>query len=599
MAIGCSQFLSIVKGIPPAPSDPNSAENAMESIDLLDAAGIALNVNSQGGWIPSSNAYKNDGLTADSQIANGSIPIAFADMDIVETMQCTLGNASIQQRNAMLAKLSRMRQAVEDFWTTGSQIDPVYIDWWAVSGSGHQYSLIKSLSFTVNRDSFDGLSAWDLTIVVKREPRWRWLWPAGNPLEYWFQSQGKVRGSAAVTGYDYQDMSLFENQNHVLYQRIRNQHELSTDYVTPITQNYVDIPADRIPGDLPALVLIDILPAASAVLSDVKDFYIAKSTKPITKSSHPTVKTHKTLANLNVGDATAAAGLTKTSDATRGLISNGSTTTAYYGEVTFTTNPQTRTIRWGNNSALIQTLDVNTLRGTYAFFVRHKQNLGAIGNITMQLEVRIGPGISNTTTLYQSQTLPAIDATVLNAGLSADAYGIGYLGMMKLPFTDNAISSMEGWGLDVVQNGQLSLEILLNVTRSTGAATLYVVDLIMLPMDEALVEIITPTDDAGRGAIASGDYWHMVYDNTGYYSHGMDYPRTYTFFEQSGASRGVGYALEMRGNELTLTPGVNNRLFFVNKRFDGTAGVELSQINVFQTDIRLNIIPCSQGIRDA
>lgn len=587
------QELLIVKGIPPAPKDGNSGEQPLATINLLaDPENAGWTLNTEDGWNPIIPTFKGGGVWMDSSISEGRTLVAGEDANVVETMQLTVTGNSVTDLAMRLSAMGKMIEDCRNFFIESS-IDPVYIHWWAQDAPGPQFAIVYNIEMAIVEPDVWQKPMRDVTLTLEREPYWRGLPPGANPIEWTFQAQRLVRGGA---NYNSTTMQLYKNTNHLGYAAIKNQHELQTDLLTVITKNYIDIDGDNIPGDAPALVTIDYL--RDTTISDVTDLFIARSTKPVTLSSHATVKTHKTLSMLNVGDATAAAGLTKTNDATRGLISNGSNTLAYYGEVTFSANPQTRNVVWGNSSTLMKTLDVNTLRGTYAFFLRHKQNAGALGDITMQLEARIGPGISNTIPLYQSQINTAVDATVLNATPSAAYYGLAYLGTMKFPFGDDAISAMEGWGLDVVKDSQISLEIRLNVTRTTGVATMYIVDLIMLPLDEAFLEIHTPTDDPGRASLSAGDYWHMIYDNTGYYSHGKSGPRAYTGFEQSGTPKGVPVNMELRGSELFLIPRMDNRLFFWAKRYDGTATVELSPVNSLNEEVRINIVPRWRGVRD-
>lgn len=587
MTIGCSQFLSIVKGVPPAPSDPNSAENAMESIDLLDTTGIALNVNAQGGWIPSSNAYKNDGIYADTVIANGSIPIAFADMDVVETMQCTLGNTSLPQRNAMLAKLSRMRQAIEDFWTKDSQIDPVYLDWWAVSGAGHQYSLIKSLSFTVNRDSFDAQSLWEVTLVIKREPRWRGVWPGGNPLEWLFLSQGKVRGSPAGTGYDYQDLRLLENSNHFAFATIQNRCEVNpTGNITFLSQNFVDIA--NVPGDLPALTCIGLVGTYVITATSHQRIFVSQrvgktNIKGLTAlSPAETTNTFPAFDIINVGDNDSGAA-TKTIDAC-GVFSNGSAVNEYVGTYTVAAGVATvftaNVLRWTVSAQPRKML--NLWNGNWAAFVRCKATTGASNDVRIRLVVRAS--------IHGSLPLEEVGIPLKAPGAAcANEWAIVPLGQFKMPFEKNAFSGFVGRGL-AADSGEIEFEI---QTRNTNAAARAIefLDVFFMPIDDAF-SIVERTTDSG--AAVTLDMSHVILDNTGYLAHGK--PGDYAIGTDN-TTNFYDTAQELKGTLPQLQPGLNNRLYFLSEL------IAIATPNIFSAPestmvLRINVIPCWQGIRD-
>lgn len=575
--------LELVKGIGPYPGDNNSAEQPIDTLDLMSIEGFAVEPD---GWIPNFTQIKDGGLYADSPIADGRQLTAAAEDNVTETMTLTATAATVQTRLILQTKLARFIQAATASHTELWQIEPVYLRVKFAGAPGPQYALVYTIAMAQRRDPFAPENLNKLTITLEREPFWRPLAPGKNP-KLWTLGENT----------DIANLSLWTGTDHLHYQQLVNNLELSTDYVTALSQNYVDIPANKIPGDAPALVLIDVRPEVAGITGVDEDVFIARSTKPKTLTSRPTAKTHRTLANLNAGDAVGDTGFNKTLDANRGLISNGSTTNKYYGDMTFSANPQTRSAWWGNSATLLGVLDANTLRGQYMFFLRCKQNGGALGDISVQLELRIGSAIpSSTTPIYQSIVLPAVKTVgALNAALGSDTYIPLYLGSARIPFGDRAVSDIDGGGLDVVKGNEHSLEVRLNITRSTGTSSLYFADLVMLPYDECCIKTASPEAPGGKGFV-EGEYWHTVFDNTGYLAHGDPQPRAYLYNTVSGVAEAL-FAIGIEGGDLTLLPGVDNRLFFFVVRT--TSGKVISALgqNV-DPQVRINLIPRWRGIRD-
>src|SRR5262249_11877493 len=139
--------------------------------------------------------------------------------------------------------------------------------------------------------------------------------------------------------------------------------------------------------------------------------------------------------------------------------------------------------------------------------------------------------------------------------------------------------SPEGTGLQV----ESDLDIRLYATRSAGAGVLAISDVVLLPMDEGLVEVTAPA------TWASSNVRHIV-DNTGYFMHGRSDP-VGELVLGAGLDRSV--LTEMRGVEITLEPGVINRLYFFG--VDREASPAVAFLNA-AFDVAINIVPRSSGV---
>ena len=270
--------LMIMKGIPSAPLDPNSAEAPMESLDLLDSTGLGLLTE---GWSPAIAPLKNGGLWVDSTTIDGRALLSDNVGNVVETMQVTCSSSLIANRLAILKKLGRLARMARAFHSTSWQIDPVYLKWAAACNNGlEQYALLYNIDWAINGDTLDPMSAWDVTLTMEREPYWRGLWPGANPIEWTFQAQGKTRGVQSPNeGYTYMDMDLLTGTNHLAYGTVQNRYEWnSSDYSKALAVNFIDIPATAVPGDAEALVCVT---AQYSWRGDVT-LQMALSTKPTT-----------------------------------------------------------------------------------------------------------------------------------------------------------------------------------------------------------------------------------------------------------------------------------------------------------------------------
>lgn len=577
--------LQIIKGAFKAPGDENSAEKDQERIDLLDETGLTIETN---GWTPVVASLKGGGVWADSNISTGRRLLSATDGNVTETMRLILGNRDLSQRHAILKRLNRIIQDCRDFWQTEWQIDPVYLAWYSAIGAGEQYALIYNIELDYQLDSFMLDNPWGLTLTIEREPYWRGLPPGMNPKEW---TLGVFSGRPRGNGYTIDDLKLYEDDNHLWIEVIDNKQEWNpADYYNPIGKNWIEIPAERIPGDAPALVQIDFDHTGDNADMTV-DLYIARWTKPTAAVSHQNPSLQRGVASMwNAADGNlSSGGVTRVSSVAEvGVIANGTLGTYYYVNIDFSTNPGV--LDFGNNfSNLYSHFDMNLMRGTYAVFLRHSQTAGTEGDIDLQLDLYAVQNTANLSTSYATLNL------VATLGLTGIAWTYGYFGTLTIPPGSRSFNSPAGYGLEMfpqnVAGDEHNLKLRLTATRNTGSAQLNVVDLVMLPLDEACIHIVNP--NTNYSPLQS----HILYDNTGYVAHGEPDGVAMLYMDEA-ASAGLfaPVDLEVRGPELHLMPGVDNRLYFFGA--DEVASGNSSKPWEDEFTVRVNIIPRWRGIRD-
>lgn len=591
-----SIVLQIIKGIPPAPGDANSAESPIESLDLLDATGIGLLTE---GWSAGTPALKNGGLWIESSISNGRALLGDAVGNVTETMSATCSSNAVFNRIAILKKLARLKYAASAHAIDPAlQRQPVYLQWEAACAEGKtQYSKILNLEWSVNGDTLDANVAWDVTLTIEREHRWRGLWPGANPIEWTFQAQGKTRGiTSPNNGYTYADMSLIENQDHFAYGTVQNRVELnSADYSKFLTKNWIDI--SNIPGDLPALVELAINYRYDGTTSGRFDrMFIARSTQPTSQNAQ-SGSPRPQYFTFNAGDADVDAPLAKAVDATNGVISNASSSTKYIAQGTIAAGPSstfTDLVSWnatvgGNNG---DELVVNHLRGKFMAFLRHKQTNGTAGDLRFRLAVN-----SDTSSGYEIEGDEVQSKTTITG---STRWRTVYMGTFTLP--PRSIASVDGLGKGLFTPAFGDSDITLHVgIRNTTASTrtLDILDLVLIPIEESCIELDLSFRNGGSTGVAG-----VIIDNTGYIGRGDDGEKSGTYAADSiSITKGkMDYTQfhELKGSELTLLPGVTNRLYFFWEEYDGTSAALATFLSGQDrsAEVRLNIVPCWSGVRD-
>ncbi len=550
------QELKIIKGIGQTPGDTLSAEQSVEVLDLL--AGTKGFGVEPGGWIPNLPQIKNSGLWADSGLTDGRTLVAAASGNITENITITSHAATLLGRYYWEKELLRFGRLTADFWQTFNQIEPVYLKWWAPDAPGPQYALLYKIEIAQRGDPFSGDAVQELTVSIEREPYWRGIPPGANPKLWTFEFRHEK--------YTLSDLSLDSDARNLAFASIQNRREWNVAHTAELSKNYIDIPASDIPGDAPALVCAVIVPSAAEGLS-IGKVNLARSTKPtsmVTRGSPATFPAYNT---LNAGDGQTGIDGTFVNDA-NGPISNatllGQRLTCNFG------TDATMRIRLIFRNNPLTHLDATVFRGRYALYLRAR--LSAAATVNMRMEW----GANNN---LQIITLPSVVARV---GIGATpSWYLHYMGILDIPGWQRSIVGADGLGLDV--NGlttDWNLYVGLSAERTAGAGSLYVADLIMMPLDEALFAV-----DGLNGTVTGP----MIVDDTGYFAHGRpDIVAT----QVEATTLNTNFIPQPIGQELTLLPKINNRIYYLG--VDPSKGSPIAM----DTKIRINLIPRWSGVRD-
>lgn len=558
--MGDFALLQIVKGIPRVASDDLYSLD-IESIDLLDVRTFSV---ADGGWIPQFPQLKNGGIAVESALEDGRILIAGGVGNVTETLTLTSTAATVAGRAWLQARLHKFAQLGLEFHTTLYQIDPVYLVVQLIGEPGPRYALIYNISVAQNNEAFGSGSVDQLSISIEREPYWRGL-PPGQSPKLWALEQSETTPT-------YDEAIDFLDSDSTVYETIQNKTEYSSLSTLELeTQNFLKVPAASIPGDAPTLTYIKIDVDDSALNPEGLDgyfnrFIVGRYTKPPVARSDL-----QDLPNLclSAGD-----GEIQDVDDTSLVIDTGGVKVfneAFdngHVEIDFATDAtMIDRFKWGANAGRsVRRL----LRGNFAVFARAGQIGGSAGDINMQL--RLGGTNQFIGATYTTEPVsPTVTATVSSA---STLWPVTYMGEIS-------------WPVDVraEPQDQKSMQIQVQAERTTGVGVLAICDLWLVPVDEPSADAKT-TRDVPEGS-ASGI---MDLDSTGYIGHG----------ERLLVARDEGGTMEVRGQPITLLPGVDNYIYVWGLNKEGRSVVKETvslEINI-EIEIGINIVPRWHGVRD-
>lgn len=429
---------------------------------------------------------------------------------------------------------------------------PVYIKHQVDGEPGPRYALLYDIDIDIESPIDPSTPMRTVTLSIEREFGWRGVAPGDNPKRwtYYVQKRPYTSASAALTS----------GGDHLATATIQNRREWNAGQTALGTQNYFDIPAASIPGDLDALCLL----ATTLTSGTSSQLYIARESKP---DLSPGGTTRKPAYTLNAGDATLTGSDTTTGADTGAPISTNAAVNTR-GAVSFAT-VATDTNRFTWHGGARGLFDMSSLRGRFMAFVRAR--LSASSTVTMHLSY----GSSFATLVTPTATFT--DATALGTGNTTEWSWV-YLGLLTLPYSGERVQIKDD-GLGINVNTGTTPYITLFAARTGGATNLYVSDVVFIPIDEAALLI-----DCGN----TNSNTNYMIDNTGYLLHGQTDSAVHV------GTIGLSESVEVRGQSLTLKPGVLNRILFM-------ATNQTSSKSSINKDfaVRVNIVPRWSGYRDA
>lgn len=552
--ISQNAILQIIKGVAKIPQSSTSAEQGLDSINLLDPLGFACDTYEM--QIPN---LKGNAVWADSPLTDGRQPTSGALGNVTETIRLNLTAGTLVQMAAMLSKLVQFRRDCNDFWSTFYQIEPVYLKHQVIGEPGPRYALLYNIEINIEQPLNSNDSNRIITLSIEREPYWRALAPGDNPkrwtIENFFTGQTWSPATSVLTS----------GSNHLFNGTVNNRTEWNTTQTALLSQSYVDIPASSIPGDAPALVENCILLSSGS--GTVSDIVVGLTTKPdLVIDAAGSVR----IPNYNLNGADGTVGTDTTAAADTGAPVRSSSGVASRLNCTFATvATSAERVRW--DPARVGTyFDFSTLRGRYMVFLRAR--LSAAGTVTLQL---------NTQGSIGEYTSPLFTLTDNGSGGTGNTtyWKAAYMGVISFPISNQPIPINDsGIGIEVPTSGATPI-LRVYAARTSGTPVLYISDLVFIPIDE------------GSWLMNSNAYLGVgngfILDDTGYYMHG----KTDVFFDAQGVVSSEG-----RFSNFYLAPKKRNRLVFLFS-FDAFNGTP------FHSDIRnvysitLNIVPRWQGLR--
>jgi len=551
--------LEITRGVPSATSlgytgiadlPPVTISFMSQWLTLNDESGRAS-------WIPAQATVKNGGIWLDSSVTPGRIPLATPASNVIETIRCLLkGNQ--KRKGETLSDLWQVAKAAQDYWTENSQSDPVYLTFEDPYGEGLKHALVYSIDLAVEYDpTYNPDDDAILTITLEREPAWRYTVPPGdNPRKYALESRGLYPGTAISSGYyDHTGLNLIPAIGNT-YRGIVDGSIKNFDEFLLAGNNYLDVPANSIPGDAPAYALISWTAGLTAVVAKL---HVARLTRrDLYPANNSNISTSRNKNTFNGGDATA---LTPTNITVskpivaNGLISNGSAVNRHVLRLVYAAGAV-------NSQRICSfTKVINQYPGRYAVYLRAGVTAGTGTNVIFYVEYSYGS--SNINLKFSSSSRLSSGAT----------FSTTYLGIVDFTTLGNKLNAVDGRGVD----STTTFNLYLSSTKTTGdTPTIDVWDIVLMPIDEpnGIVTFDFATLQAGDPAFI---------DTTGYFNLRA---QDVALSRQSSQNA----PRQLNGVGIQLEPGINNRIYFMA---DTNAPIP----SVLH-DARIDIVPRTYGIRE-
>lgn len=569
-----TERLQLVIGVPKSVGDTLSAEQGVRVFPLVLTNFTGFGVNPANPWQPGRPALKDQ--WNESRLADGRSLAGVAVGNVIETIELKAAAGDRLTLESRINELSRFINQARAFFATFYQIEPVYLEWAAKGGKGSQYALVYTIDMSVayNYPGTGADARATVTLVIEREPAWRGV-PPGASAKLWTQY---VRGNLPGASFDYSDLD-WRSGDALVTATIQNRNEYSEatdnyDYPS-LSSNWIDIDAEDIPGDAPALVALVI--DAGEEDAQVDDRYISRITEPLTVTARPSSRRGRPL-SLNMADAEQLAGgvstPTKVTDTTSGNR-NSSSGTRQVVNVTADDSD----IRFGydlSGNTTTRRLDFNSLRGKHNLFLR--------------LYTGTAVDVTGSITFEDNHFNRVVYAFRFSTSASAGVIQTFFLTAFTLPTANRAVMDPNGAGLYIRSNAQTATDYIsrieLEITTISDAATLSLIDLFWVPYDEPAVKISGLCNKK------------VLYDTTGYISRGLSGGQVMSLTDGVIEDSVVVVTdFELSGQDIVLVPGVDNRLA-IWQVDDVTASLDNTNNNREST-VTVDIVPRWFGVRDA
>lgn len=577
------QEFRIVRGVMPLPGYTDSPETDVVVLNLM-SGGIGTPDGLQ--YSPRTTQTKNGGVWAESSLSDGRKPLALPYSNVIESVNFKLSSSTFKELNTKLKEIKLFIAECKKFGVGHSFIDPVYIHFRQTDEVPAQYALLFNLDFEVTYQDTDPETLTPIalfTLSWEREYGWRAIPPGTSPVYYAQLSRGLIPG----TDFDYTDLNPLSSASLVYKTDFTNrlEYDFGAGQDSPtITENYITIPKEDIPGDLPALCMIDLGRTTST--ENYRKIYIGHSITP----RLPVPASFSSDFNDNFVFAAADGDEVGTPTASRptgvGVLSNASTVTqhalnlAWAGAVAEETLVQWGRGAGGSANNIDYQIRANSLRGKYNVYIRSYLVSGTAPSLFLRFEVDSTFNIFTDTNSYNPRA--NVGAGV---GIPANRYNIDYLGTVSLPVGSKTETSRTGEGL---YNPDFSTLNILLRGSSTGATTVQFCDIILIPYDIANCEV----DLDGQDTSVAETIAQVSIDNTMYLTHGQPLDKV-----QVQPFSGTLTTQFVKGTIPMLIPGVNNRLHILIGSENG-AGEEYSSPDYNDLTVGVNIIPRWSGVRD-
>lgn len=576
--------LELVRGVPRAPLDPFTNEPQLDVLNLLNVRGFSVDYD---GWTPQLPSLKNGGVWADSSQSAGRQLIAGEFDNVTETIRLHASGATMESRLFLKSRLWDFARRAKTFHTDWGEQQPVYLKWHAPNAPCAQYALVYNIDAAVENDAFD-LDTDTVVITVEREPAWRGVPPGASPMEWTHFFNNRQRGQ----DYTYANVALDSTQSLVT-DTVNNRHEWTynggSPVTTPTSKNYIEISADKIPGDAPALVSVGLHwdePATfGGPLNRLLMWHSSKELSGVDQIAGTAMASGYIMNAIDMGGG----GTPTAGTAVTGVFNTGAGPTKQYMALGLGgTGSQITLESISGASSDFGFWWRQLLRGRLAVFVRARALTGVATDVRLRVSVQ---EISNAGALGITQ----IDLPTVNVPLttSTGEYALIYAGQITVPFEAKSHVGIDGRGLYLkkfVANTtpfdikfQFRFE---NFTSPTGARTVHVLDAILVPIDEAFAEY-------RYGFSSASNRESFFLDNTGYLARGRSEDMSVRMEHTSYVTNRPANPIEQRGNMPTLQPRQTQRIYFLNTRL--VAGETISTPDADMT-VFVNIVPRWYGV---